>query len=216
MIARQKSPLGHLGGPTAPATVCMSVMGHVGTKARQNRQNDARLCSVPGCGKPYSAKGYCAMHRSRVRRHGTLDWQGHGRRWTEAEDQTLRRRYSSTENRVLARLLGRTVKSVNDRAQELWLSKQDDACWAAQEVADIFGVSRRTACTWAAKGWLPGAHKSGPKLWRVPDRALYAFMDADRFRRRKSVCPALMAESEWRAYAVRAARPALKAGEEAA
>lgn len=29
-----------------------------------------RICSIPGCGKPYDSNGYCGMHSQRVRRYG--------------------------------------------------------------------------------------------------------------------------------------------------
>lgn len=38
--------------------------------ARRGGQMKTDICSVPGCGKPYSSKGYCKIHAERVRRHG--------------------------------------------------------------------------------------------------------------------------------------------------
>lgn len=34
---------------------------------------ESRLCTVPGCGKPLEAKGYCSMHYCRVRKTGSTD-----------------------------------------------------------------------------------------------------------------------------------------------
>lgn len=31
---------------------------------------NSRLCSIPDCGKPYLAKGYCRSHYKRLKRHG--------------------------------------------------------------------------------------------------------------------------------------------------
>lgn len=34
---------------------------------------DQRTCTIDGCSKPLEARGICAMHRSRLRKRGTLD-----------------------------------------------------------------------------------------------------------------------------------------------
>lgn len=35
--------------------------------------SSGKICSVEGCNKPYSAKGYCKMHYSRVLRNGDTE-----------------------------------------------------------------------------------------------------------------------------------------------
>jgi hypothetical protein len=39
-------------------------------KAEEAYTVGARLCSIPGCGKPYDSKGYCNAHYKRLRKHG--------------------------------------------------------------------------------------------------------------------------------------------------
>lgn len=39
--------------------------------AASREARKARRCSVPGCDRDWSSKGYCAMHAERVRRNGT-------------------------------------------------------------------------------------------------------------------------------------------------
>lgn len=47
--------------------------------------------------------------------------------------------------------------------------------YTTAEVAEIAGVTRRTVYAWITEGRLP-AHKIGPKLWRVLEADLKAFM----------------------------------------
>jgi len=35
-----------------------------------------RLCSIPGCGKPHQARGWCKMHQTRWLRRGSLERKG--------------------------------------------------------------------------------------------------------------------------------------------
>lgn len=46
--------------------------------------------------------------------------------------------------------------------------------YSTQEVADLFGVTRRTVYAWISSGRL-GAIKAGPKLWKVSQEHLDRF-----------------------------------------
>lgn len=50
--------------------------------------------------------------------------------------------------------------------------------YSTTEVAEIFGVTRRTVYTWIAEGRL-GAIKAGPKLWKVSEADLQRFATAN-------------------------------------
>lgn len=50
----------------------------------------SRLCSIPNCGKPYAAKGYCRLHYERVQKHGTPYYQlPKGERMAFIEDTAM-------------------------------------------------------------------------------------------------------------------------------
>ena len=44
-------------------------------QVQQNRRTK-RLCSVHGCGKIHSAKGFCGIHYARITRYGTVKLKG--------------------------------------------------------------------------------------------------------------------------------------------
>lgn len=47
-----------------------------------------KTCTVPGCGKKHLARGWCAMHYSRMRNHGSLaDPPSHQERTASLEDR---------------------------------------------------------------------------------------------------------------------------------
>lgn len=158
-----------------------------------------RLCSVQGCNRQHYARDFCHTHYEANRRDrlGVPD-----RPWTSEERKFLEAHYGTVSSAAIAIKLNRTVSAVYSRAYKItFISKRDDGRWSTTEVAEIFGVTRRTVGGWILRGWLRGYH-NGRRMLRIADADIYRFIDrqVDSPPSVNAVQPQYMPPSEYRDY----------------
>jgi hypothetical protein len=100
---------------------------------------------------------------------------GHRRRWTVQEDEHLAEFMASQSLRTMARALGRSVESVDARAERLKLSRRLREGWYnLADLATVFGAHHSTVRGWMRRGFLGKVHE-GAQL-RVVETNVVRFL----------------------------------------
>lgn len=88
-----------------------------------------RTCSVEGCSRRHDAKGLCSMHRSRMKKHGTV--LGAPPSWDPKEDDLIRKMIGRAPAREIANQLGRPLDATKHRIYKLGLrlGKENSGGW---------------------------------------------------------------------------------------
>jgi hypothetical protein len=86
---------------------------------------------------------------------------GHRRRWTDEDEAYLRERIGVVSTGTIARRLGRSVDSVQERAKRLELSRRAKEGYNVQDLCAALGAHYSVIRGWMRRGLLGKPHRRG-------------------------------------------------------
>lgn len=102
-------------------------------------------------------------------------------RWSEADEDYLRKHYSTKSLRTLSKELNRTITSIMLKKKRLGIRKTDDG-YTLRGLCEALGVDHHKVEYWVAQGWLKkrgrGIQREEHDYWLVTDKNLRDFVRA--------------------------------------
>ena len=97
-------------------------------------------------------------------------------RWTNAQEEELASLLSNYTVRQIAKKLGRSLRSIHQKCNELRLSTRQRSDWYVMtEVCEIFGVVDDTVMRWINSNKLKASH-FGDNMWKIEKEQLKKFI----------------------------------------